>query len=161
MTVAPISLHRPGGNGTGTALRDSTVTIAAAVVLCAWMSQYARTTPVSGAAAMPLSPDTALVIEILEDLAAKLIGIIPAERRGRAMLDLVSRAFDGDPVEPGAWARLESFDKMVRLMVGALAKCAVGKMRTEEITSRLDSGKLGSARFAAPAEGLYLVRVRY
>jgi tRNA pseudouridine38-40 synthase len=51
--------------------------------------------------------------------------------------------------------------KMVRLMVGTLVKCALGKMRIEEITSRLHSGKLGSARFAAPAEGLYLVRIRY
>jgi len=51
--------------------------------------------------------------------------------------------------------------KMVRLMVGALVKCAVGKMRTEEITLRLQSGRIGSARFAAPPEGLYLVRVRY
>ena len=51
--------------------------------------------------------------------------------------------------------------KMVRLMVGALVKCALGKMRIEEIISRLRSGKIGSARFAAPAEGLYLVRVRY
>jgi tRNA pseudouridine38-40 synthase len=51
--------------------------------------------------------------------------------------------------------------KMVRLMVGALVKCALGKMRVEEITSRLHSGKVASARFAAPAEGLYLVRVRY
>jgi tRNA pseudouridine38-40 synthase len=51
--------------------------------------------------------------------------------------------------------------KMVRLMVGALVKCAHGKMRIEEIISRLHSGKVGSARFAAPAEGLYLVRVHY
>lgn len=51
--------------------------------------------------------------------------------------------------------------KMVRLMVGALVKCALDKMRVEEITSRLHSGKPGAARFAAPAEGLYLVRVRY
>jgi pseudouridylate synthase I len=51
--------------------------------------------------------------------------------------------------------------KMVRLIVGALVKCALGKMRVEEITSRLHSGKISSARFAAPAEGLYLVRVRY
>lgn len=51
--------------------------------------------------------------------------------------------------------------KMVRLMVGALVKCAVGKMRIEEIASRLHSGKVSSVRFAAPAEGLYLVRVRY
>ena len=51
--------------------------------------------------------------------------------------------------------------KMVRLMVGALVKSALGKMRIEGITSRLHSGKAGSVRFAAPAEGLYLVRVRY
>jgi len=51
--------------------------------------------------------------------------------------------------------------KMVRLMVGTLVKCALGKMRIEEITSRLHSGEIGSARFAAPAEGLYLVGVRY
>jgi tRNA pseudouridine38-40 synthase len=51
--------------------------------------------------------------------------------------------------------------KMVRLMVGALVKCALGKMHTEGITSGLPSGKVGSGRLAAPAEGLYLVRVRY
>ena len=50
--------------------------------------------------------------------------------------------------------------KMVRLMVGAMVKCALGKMRIEEITSRLHSGEVGSDRFVAPAEGLYLVRVR-
>lgn len=51
--------------------------------------------------------------------------------------------------------------KMVRLIVGALLRCALGKLRMEEIASRLHTGKSGSARFAAPAEGLYLVRVRY
>jgi len=51
--------------------------------------------------------------------------------------------------------------KMVRLMVGALVKCALGKMRIEEISSRLRSGKIGSASLAAPTEGLCLVRVRY
>ena len=51
--------------------------------------------------------------------------------------------------------------KMVRLMVGALVQCALAKMPVDEITSRLRSGKIGSARFTAAAEGLYLVRVRY
>ena len=51
--------------------------------------------------------------------------------------------------------------KMVRLMVGALVNCALGKVHVEEIMLRLRSGKIESARFAAPAEGLYLVRVRY
>jgi tRNA pseudouridine38-40 synthase len=51
--------------------------------------------------------------------------------------------------------------KMVRLMVGALVNCALGKMRTQEISARLESTELSSPRFAAPAEGLFLVRVRY
>jgi len=51
--------------------------------------------------------------------------------------------------------------KMVRLMVGPLVKCALGKMHIEDITARLKSSEPGSARFAAPAEGLLLVRVRY
>ena len=51
--------------------------------------------------------------------------------------------------------------KMVRLIVGSLVKCALGKMRVEDITARLGSAQVGSARFTAPAEGLFLVRVRY
>src|SRR5213596_3803920 len=51
--------------------------------------------------------------------------------------------------------------KMVRLMVGALVQCALGKTGIDEIASRLHFGKNGSARFTAAAEGLYLVRVRY
>jgi tRNA pseudouridine38-40 synthase len=51
--------------------------------------------------------------------------------------------------------------KMVRLIVGSLVKCALSKTRIEDLTARLDSGQVGPARFAAPAEGLFLVRVRY
>jgi len=51
--------------------------------------------------------------------------------------------------------------KMVRLIVGSLVKCALGKMRIEEITARLTSGQIGPSRLAAPAEGLFLARVRY
>jgi tRNA pseudouridine38-40 synthase len=51
--------------------------------------------------------------------------------------------------------------KMVRLIVGSLVKCALGKMRIKDVTARLNSGPVGAARFAAPAEGLFLVRVRY
>jgi hypothetical protein len=40
-------------------------------------------------------------------------------------------------------------------------KCALGKMRIEEISARLKSRELGLPRFAAPAEGLFLVRVFY
>ena len=51
--------------------------------------------------------------------------------------------------------------KMVRLMVGSLVQCALGKMKVDDVVARLDSGKTISPRFAAPAEGLFLVRVRY
>jgi tRNA pseudouridine38-40 synthase len=51
--------------------------------------------------------------------------------------------------------------KMVRLIAGSLVKCALDKTPIEDITARLDSGQVGPARFAAPAEGLFLVRVRY
>jgi len=51
--------------------------------------------------------------------------------------------------------------KMVRLMVGSLVQCALGKMKIEEIAARLHSARVESTRFAAPAEGLFLVRVRY
>jgi tRNA pseudouridine38-40 synthase len=51
--------------------------------------------------------------------------------------------------------------KMVRLMVGSLVKCALGKIHIDDIVARLHSRQLGAARFAAPAEGLFLARVRY
>jgi tRNA pseudouridine38-40 synthase len=51
--------------------------------------------------------------------------------------------------------------KMVRLIVGSLVKCALAKMNIEGVIAHLDSGQPTSARFAAPAEGLFLVRVRY
>ncbi len=51
--------------------------------------------------------------------------------------------------------------KMVRLMVGSLVKCALGKMKIEDIAARVHSAQVESTRFAAPAEGLFLVRVRY
>jgi len=51
--------------------------------------------------------------------------------------------------------------KMVRLIVGSLVECALGKVRTQDLAARLNSGKVGATRFAAPAEGLFLVRVRY
>jgi tRNA pseudouridine38-40 synthase len=51
--------------------------------------------------------------------------------------------------------------KMVRLIVGSLVKCALGKMPVEDFTARLGSGRATPPRLAAPAEGLVLVRVRY
>jgi len=64
---------------------------------------------------------------------------------------LVTLDFDGDGF----------LYRMVRLIVGSLVQCALGKSSIKQIAERLDSGRLDSARFAAPAEGLFLVRVRY
>ena len=51
--------------------------------------------------------------------------------------------------------------KMVRLIVGAMARCALGKESLQSIELRLERPSRASTRFVAPAGGLYLVRVRY
>ena len=51
--------------------------------------------------------------------------------------------------------------KMVRLMVGAMIRVALGKMRVEEITNGLRTGRAQSGRIVAPGHGLYLVKVWY
>jgi len=51
--------------------------------------------------------------------------------------------------------------KMVRLVVGAMTRVALGKMDAEEIALRLQSARPKGFRFVAPAEGLYLVKVWY
>jgi tRNA pseudouridine38-40 synthase len=56
--------------------------------------------------------------------------------------------------------------KMVRMMVGAVVRCALGQDPLEEIASRLKDAPSGrpaprTALLVAPAEGLYLVRIRY
>jgi tRNA pseudouridine38-40 synthase len=51
--------------------------------------------------------------------------------------------------------------KMIRLIVGSLVKCALGKLRIEDLTELLSSAQAGMPRLAAPAAGLFLVRVRY
>ncbi len=53
--------------------------------------------------------------------------------------------------------------KMVRLMVGALVRIGLGMAAPNEIRSRLDAPRQGNrhGRNAAPAAGLFLIRVRY
>ena len=51
--------------------------------------------------------------------------------------------------------------KMVRMMVGEMVRCALGKESLQSIELRLERALRASARFVAPAAGLYLVRVRY
>lgn len=51
--------------------------------------------------------------------------------------------------------------KMVRLMVGSMVQVALGKAEIAEIEANLRSGRPNRSRVAAPAEGLYLIRVWY
>jgi tRNA pseudouridine38-40 synthase len=51
--------------------------------------------------------------------------------------------------------------KMVRLMVGAMLECARGKLSEDRLSARLNSVQTTGPRHAAPAAGLFLVRVRY
>jgi tRNA pseudouridine38-40 synthase len=51
--------------------------------------------------------------------------------------------------------------KMVRMMVGAMVRCALGKEQPEAIREQLRNPGGKRRAFVAPAPGLYLVRIRY
>ena len=52
--------------------------------------------------------------------------------------------------------------KMARLMTGAMVKCALGKVLSETVETRLSSPwAVNAGRLVAPAAGLVLVRIRY
>jgi tRNA pseudouridine38-40 synthase len=51
--------------------------------------------------------------------------------------------------------------KMVRMMAGEMVRCALGKVSLESLELRLKRPSPASARFVAPAAGLYFVRVCY
>jgi tRNA pseudouridine38-40 synthase len=53
------------------------------------------------------------------------------------------------------------FYKMVRMMVGAMTRVALGKADFGEVAFRLKSGRAEGFRFVAPAEGLSLAKVWY
>ena len=51
--------------------------------------------------------------------------------------------------------------KMVRLMIGAIIRCGLGKTSPAEVRASLLEGRPAEPRLVAPAHGLTLVRVRY
>lgn len=51
--------------------------------------------------------------------------------------------------------------KMVRLMVGAIVRCGLGKTSMREVREQLRGTGADAARLVAPAAGLTLVRVQY
>jgi tRNA pseudouridine38-40 synthase len=72
---------------------------------------------------------------------------VRTQRRGPR----ISIEFDGDGF----------LYKMVRLMVGSIVECALGKQSVAQIANQLETGNSVRRRFVAPAGGLFLVRVRY
>jgi tRNA pseudouridine38-40 synthase len=78
----------------------------------------------------------------------RTIHSLAVRRRGRVL----TLEFDGDGF----------LYKMIRLIAGALVESAVGKIAIGDLRSRLRGKTVGQpTRLAAPAGGLYLVRVRY
>lgn len=71
--------------------------------------------------------------------------------RVRRTATLTTIEFDGDGF----------LYKMVRLIVGALVRCGLGKESVATTRARLADPKSGGERLVAPAGGLTLVRVRY
>jgi tRNA pseudouridine38-40 synthase len=89
-----------------------------------------------------------------------------AANRGKPATDTVRTIRSVHVRRSGALLAIE-FDgsgflyKMVRLMVGSLVQCGLGKMDAKTISQWLRFPRVPRSRFSAPPEGLYLVRVRY
>jgi len=111
-----------------------------------------------------------LNLEVLRTAAKSFVGTHDfasfAANRGKRERSTIRTIYSVRVRQSGSCLTIE-FDgdgflyKMVRLIVGSLVKCALGELPTQNLTDRLASAHVGSARFAAPPEGLFLVRVRY
>ncbi len=111
-----------------------------------------------------------LDLKILQEAAKHFVGTHDfaafAANRGKAENSTIRTIYSVRVRQNGPCVTIE-FDgdgflyKMVRLIVGSLVKCALGKMCVEDLIAQLDSGRATPPRLVAPAEGLVLVRVRY
>jgi tRNA pseudouridine38-40 synthase len=111
-----------------------------------------------------------LNLEVLRTAAKSFVGTHDfasfAANRGMGETSTIRTIYSVHVRQSGSCLTIE-FDgdgflyKMVRLIVGSLVKCALGKVPAQDLTDRLASAHVGSARFAAPPGGLFLVRVRY
>jgi tRNA pseudouridine38-40 synthase len=111
-----------------------------------------------------------LDLKLLKPAAKQLVGTHDfggfAANRGKPETTTIRTIYSVQVSQEGSCVTID-FDgdgflyKMVRLIVGSLVKCSLGKISIEDITARLESHEMGAGRFAAPAEGLFLVRVRY
>ena len=91
-----------------------------------------------------------------------------AANRGKPVKDTVRTISDARVRRTGALVTVEIegdgfLYKMVRLMVGTLSRIGLGNADLHEIEARLRHPRrpFSSARNAAPADGLFLIRIRY
>jgi tRNA pseudouridine38-40 synthase len=89
-----------------------------------------------------------------------------AANRGKAEPNTVRTIFIIHPRQIGPLITLEFkgdgfLYKMVRMMVGSIVRCGLGKETPADLRSRMRSGRTSAFRFVAPAAGLVLVRVSY
>jgi len=111
-----------------------------------------------------------LDLKLLKGAASQFVGTHDftafAANRGKPEKSTVRTIYSVAVHRRGPFVMIE-FDgdgflyKMIRLIVGSLVHCALGKSYIEELTERLVSAHASHQRFVAPAQGLFLVRVRY
>jgi tRNA pseudouridine38-40 synthase len=113
---------------------------------------------------------TPLDFAVMRRVAAHFVGTHDfagfAAKRGKPEMDTIRTIRSVGVGHRGSCLAID-FDgdgflyKMVRLMVGSLVQCGSGGLTIPEIAEKLDRGGSDKARLVAPAEGLFLVRVRY
>jgi tRNA pseudouridine38-40 synthase len=111
-----------------------------------------------------------LDVDVLKSAAKRFVGVHNfvafAANRGHPQKNTVRTIRSVQVHRKGPCVTVE-FDgdgflyKMARLMTGEAVRCALGDSSVHELTQRLASGPSEGSRLVAPAEGLYLVRVRY
>jgi tRNA pseudouridine38-40 synthase len=111
-----------------------------------------------------------LEVNLLKAAGAKFVGrhdfAAFAANRGKEEPDKVRTISSLKVSRRGALVRVEITGdgflyKMVRLIIGAMARFALNKLELSEIEARLKSKRAMEGRFAAPAQGLYLVKIWY
>ena len=111
-----------------------------------------------------------LSFKMLKAAAAEFVGVHDfaafAANRGKPEKNTARRIHSIDVGQKGPCISVQIdgdgfLYRMVRLMVGSMMQCAQGKLKIDEIRERLASGRANGLRASAPAEGLFLVRVKY
>jgi tRNA pseudouridine38-40 synthase len=111
-----------------------------------------------------------LDLRLLKDAAKKFVGkhdfAAFAANRGKPEVDTIRTIREVCVRRAGPCVTIDYkgdgfLYKMVRLMTGGIARCAQGKMDVDELSKHLRLGRPFGPGYAAPAEGLFLLRVRY